>query len=153
MKGKLRKRTLKLSCLSIFACIIALALSGAVMNPQTAAVEHMLNKRVDIMENILSGNISFNEGKKQLKTVEQDKLLTDDLENIKAYQNSDYDKVIDFNILSLEKKSHVADLMTYESRICWTYQGMDKIYSQKCDYYIGVRSDDGRLKLVSFELL
>lgn len=149
----MKERTLKLACVSVLACIIGLALSGAAVDAQGTEVENLLKKRVDIMENTLSGNISFSECRNQLRTVEQDKLLSDDLESIKSYQNSDYDKVIDMKILSIEEKSHVSDLMTYESEIHWTYQGVYSPYSQTRQYYIGVIEDDDELRLVSFELL
>ena len=148
----MKKIDLKWTSLSVVICLVGLILSGASGNTETHTVERLLRKRVDIMENTLSGKITFKEGKEQLSEIEEGKLLNDDVKGMMAFMNSDYDKIIDMDVLSIEKTNEVSDVAVFDGEIQWTYQGMEEIYMENNKYYISVKPDDNKLKLVSFEL-
>lgn len=148
----MKKIDLKWTSLSVIICLVGLILSGASGNTETHTVERLLRKRVDIMENTLSGKITFKEGKEQLSEIEEGKLLNDDVKGMMAFMNSDYDKIIDMDVLSIEKANEVSDVAVFDGEIQWTYQGMEEIYMENNKYYISVKKDDNKLKLVSFEL-
>ena len=51
-KGKVKNRYLKIACVSVFVCIISLTLMGISGDRESMAVEQLLIKRTDIMENV-----------------------------------------------------------------------------------------------------
>ena len=63
-----------------------------------------MKTRVAILNNMLTGNITCSEGQEQLKKVETDALYTKDVENIRAYDASDYDAMEKMEILSLQRQ-------------------------------------------------
>ncbi len=149
----MKKIDSKWTSLSIVICLIGLILSGASGNDDEHIVEQLLRKRTDIMENTLSGKITFKEGKSQLREIEEGKLYSDDIKGMMAFMNGDYDKIISMDVLGLKKVSDISDVAAFDGEIRWTYQGMDEIYLENNKYYIGTKREDDKLKLVSFELL
>lgn len=149
----MKQLDLKWTSLPLVICLVGLILSGASANTDSHEIERLLRKRVDIMENTLSGKIAFKEGKEQLRRIEEGKLYSDDIKGIMAFINSDYDRIINMDILKMEKANNVSNIVSYDSEIRWTYQGMNKIYFENNKYYISAKEDDNKLKLVSFELI
>lgn len=149
----MKKYDIKWTSISVAICLIGIILSGASGDTETHTVERLLRKRVDIMENTLSGKISFKEGKEQLNEIEEGKLYSDDVKGMMAFMNNDYDKIINVDILEISRVNAVSDLIAFEGKIRWTYRGRDDIYLENNKYYIGVKEDDHKLKLVSFELI
>lgn len=148
----MKERHLKTACALTLACIVMVTLIGASKDPAAIEVKQLLMKRTDIMENVLSGNISLEEGKQQLKEVEKDKLYNDDINNLIANMNCEHNKVIAMNITELNRTNKVADLMTYQGNIAWKCSGINGLYTQNCSYIIGVDTSDDAMKLVSFEI-
>lgn len=148
----MKDKYLRIACVSVLICIILITLLGAAADPEITAVEQLLIKRTDIMENVLSGNISLEEGNEQLKEVETGKLYSDDTKNLADNMNCEHNKVIGMKINELERTSRVSHLMTYHGSITWKCSGIDGIYVQKCSYNIGVDDSNDEVKLVSFEI-
>ena len=78
----MKKYDIKWTSISVAICLIGIILSGASGDTETHTVERLLRKRVDIMENTLSGKISFKEGKEQLNEIEEGKLYSDDVKGM-----------------------------------------------------------------------
>ncbi len=148
----MKDKYLRIACVSVLICIILVTLLGAADDPESADVEQLLIKRTDIMENVLSGNISLEEGEIQLKEVETGKLYSDDTKNLADNMNCEHNKVIGMKIKELERTSRVSHLMTYHGSIIWKCSGINGIYVQKCSYNIGVDDSNDEVKLVSFEI-
>lgn len=147
----MNNKNLKLACAAAFACIIGLALLGASGYSETSIVEGLIKQRTDVMDNVLTGRISFGEGKEKLKEIEGEKLLSDDLKSLIEYRNTDIDKVVKMKVINMEKKSHIYDMMTFESEICWTFDGVNGRHTEIGDYLIGVKVSDDEYKLISLE--
>lgn len=153
-KGEIHMKdmNIKVAYLTMVLCIAGTAVSMTYNDSEIKMVSDLLKKRTDIMESTLSGEISFEEGKRLLASIEKDKLYTDDIKSIRAFRNKNYDKITDMKLLSLEKINHVSDLMLFEGEIQWIYDRNDIIYSQNNVYNIGVSEEVDQSKLVYLEL-
>ena len=118
-------------------CVILVSFTG-VRDSGTAEVRRMLEKRTAVMENVLSGRITYDDGKSELMEIEDGSLLSDDLGSLKAYEDTDYEPVQD-------------GTSCYECRICWVYSDHRGLHRETAIYRAGTRLCGGTLKLVMFE--
>lgn len=133
------------------ACVLGMVLLGATADREVYQVRQLLEKRSNIMEKTLFGEITYDEGKRQLKEVEEDKLYRDDVEALTQFEDTDLERTRAMDVIELEKKSHVYDRMSFYGKIKWTISGMEGVYDEIYEYDIGVSSEDGEYRLISFE--
>ena len=133
------------------ACVLGMMLLGATADREVYQVRQLLEKRSNIMEKTLFGEITYDEGKRQLKEVEADKLYRDDVEALTQFEDTDLERTRAMDVIELEKKSHVYDRMSFYGKIKWTISGMEGVYDEIYEYDIGVSSEDGEYRLISFE--
>ena len=133
------------------ACVLGMVLLGATVDREVYQVRQLLEKRSNIMEKTLFGEITYDEGKRQLKEVEADKLYRDDVEALTQFEDTDLERTRAMDVIELEKKSHVYDRMSFYGKIKWTISGMEGVYDEIYEYDIGVSSEDGEYRLISFE--
>lgn len=131
-------------------CVILVSFTG-VRDSGTAEVRRMLEKRTAIMENVLSGRITYDEGKSELMEIEDGSLLSDDLGSLKSYEDTDYEPVHDMIFAGIEKTGSVYETSCYECRICWVYSDHRGLQREMAVYRAGTRLCGGTLKLVMFE--
>ena len=86
-------RYLKAAGAAAVICIIVSVMLGAAENSDVQTVKNLLEKRTAVMENVLFGKMTYDEGKEQLKTIEKDKLYNDDLRALSQYRNTDLESV------------------------------------------------------------
>ena len=133
------------------ACVLGMVLLGATADREVYQVRQLLEKRSNIMEKTLFGEITYDEGKRQLREVEADKLYRDDVEALTQFEDTDLERTRAMDVIELEKKSHVYDRMSFYGKIKWTISGMEGVYDEIYEYDIGVSSEDGEYRLISFE--
>lgn len=131
-------------------CVILVSFTG-VRDSGTAEVRRMLEKRTAVMENVLSGRITYDEGRSELMDIEDGSLLSDDLGSLKAYEDTDYEPVQDMRFVGIEKTGSVYGTSCYECRICWVYSDHRGLHRETAVYRAGTRICGGTLKLVMFE--
>ena len=148
----MKRKYLVIPCLCALVCIAVIALMGAAKNPEEKTVENLLRQRAAIMENMLFGKITYSEGEEKLKEVETGSLYNRDLENVKKYNDTDFEAIDKMDVVSLEKKGQVYDIMNFQGEIKWTYNGYDGRYSTTDKYQIGVSFKSGDYKLISLEI-
>lgn len=148
----MKEKHLKWACIGVFICIVALFLSGFAIKSEGTIVKELLERRTDIMRNVLSGKITYEEGKAQLNEIEKDKLYRDDLESLQKYLKTDIDTVEDMQVINIEKKSHLYDMTTFRSEIYWTYYGAAGKYDETIHYLVGVSNVNDEYKLVSLKI-
>lgn len=134
------------------ACTIGLAFLGAALDSETVVVKRLLEKRADVMGNVLLDKITLEEGKQLLKDIEADKLYRDDLESLQKYDDADINMATDMRVVDLQKTSQLYDMMTFEGEISWRYSGKNGSFGHKDVYQIGVSKEGERYKLISFTL-
>ena len=116
----------------------------------TAEVRRMLEKRTAVMENVLSGRITYDDGKSELMEIVDGSLLSDDLGSLKAYEDTDYEPVQDMIFVGIKKTGSVYGTSCYEW-ICWVYSDHRGLHRETAVYRAGTRLCGGTLKLVMFE--
>ena len=131
-------------------CVILVSFTG-VRDSGTAEVRRMLEKRTAVMENVLSGRITYDDGKSELMEIEDGSLLSDDLGSLKAYEDTDYEPVQDMIVAGIKKTGSVYGTSCYECRICWVYSDHRGLHRETAVYRAGTRLCGGTLKLVMFE--
>ena len=131
-------------------CVILVSFTG-VRDSGTAEVRRMLEKRTAIMENVLSGRITYDEGRSELMEIEDGSLLSDDLGSLKSYEDTDYEPVQDMRFAGIKKTGSVYGTSCYECRICWVYSDHRGLQREMAVYRAGTRLCGGTLKLVMFE--
>ena len=72
------------------ACVLGMVLLGATADREVYQVRQLLEKRSTIMEKTLFGEITYDEGKRQLKEVEADKLYRDDVEALTQFEDKSH---------------------------------------------------------------
>lgn len=149
MKGKY----LRWICIAALCCIVASVMLGASGSSEESHVKALLEKRTTVMDNVLFGRITYDEGCEQLKQVEADKLYNDDLEALSSYRNTDLESVRSMEIIELKKKSRIYDIMTFYCRIKWTYSSQEGLYENTYEYQVGVDVNGGDFRLISFEII
>lgn len=148
----MKKKHLKWVITTAVICIVGLALMGAAGDNETDIVKNLLQNRSFVMENVLFGKITYEEGKAQLKKIEGDRLYNDDLRALRKYRNTDLEKIKKMDIIEMKKKSHIYDRITFSSKIKWTVSGMENVYEETHNYLIGIDVNEGEYKLISFEI-
>lgn len=147
----MNKKQLKLACAAVSVSIAVLGLLGAAWQPETTEVKMLLEKRTHIMENVLTGKITYEEGKQQLKEIESETLYRQDLENLRQYADTDVDRVENMQVVSIVKKDSIYGILAFQAEICWICRGYDGAYTQMGNYVVGVKKSMENYKLISLE--
>lgn len=148
----MKKRIIKTVCAIALACVVLTLFTGAAQSREEEDIEALLQKRTFIMENVLFGRITYEEGKRQLREIEAESQYERDLQALLDYQNTDLAATERMEIVSLAKKSEVYDRISYEARIKWTELYGNDTESEIYSYEIGVIKTDGNLKLAAFDI-
>ena len=148
----MKRRHLKWIVICAFVCICVAAMMGAARNPEITKVENLLDRRCAVMENMLFGKITYEEGKRQLREIETGSLYEKDVESVLNYRDSDFDSVEGMEVLSLEKKDEIYDIKTFHGRIRWTCRNYDGVYKSTDDYLISTTNKGGEVRLISMEI-
>ena len=147
------KKYLTITAMFAVVCILVTILAGFTNTKNEKIVEDLIYQRADILQNMLLGKISIEEGEEKLRDVELGNLYTSDIGNVYAYSNSDYDIVTDIRIVSLDQISNVSDIMTFEGEIEWTTSTNEGLEVLELSHNIGVKNTNSGFKLVTFEPL
>ena len=120
--------------------------------PLPPALDKLLEKRSAVMESVLFGEITYEEGEKQLRQIETGRLYTKDISALREYEDTDLERIRKMDIVSIEKKSRIYDRMTFCIKIDWTIAGMDGVENITREYLAGVDVSNGDYRLISFEI-
>lgn len=130
-------------------CVVLVSFT-CIHDEEAAQVMKLLKARTDIMEEVLNGTITYEKGKSDLMTVESGTLLTDDLRNLRSYENTDHEPVINMEFSNIERTGSVYDVSCYECQVIWTYADTAGVHRENFTYRAGVRKQNGEFKLVMF---
>ncbi|MDO4545104.1 MAG: hypothetical protein Q4C25_03015 [Bacillota bacterium] len=148
----MKKKWFRLILLCAVLCVAGLGLAGATEDKEAGAVKELMYQRTDIIENIMSGVLTYEEGKEQLRQVETGALYSRDLRTLKDYGASDYEKVRNMDIVSLEQMSNIYDSYTFVGEIEWTNEGYEGVYKERITYEIGLKEIKDEYRLTSLEI-
>lgn len=144
---------LKFKCLSIIVIICIFTVTISVNNSGHRDIVYILRIRNDIIENSISGKITYEETKRLLSEIECESVYTNDLKSIKAYVDCEHDKIIDINVLEIKEKGNINGLICFDGKIAVTFLSDSIVYTNINRYNIGVNDMNEDIKLVAFELV
>lgn len=139
-------------CIAASLCFIIIACTAFTENPEEKEIKNLIIRRTDVMESVLFGKITYEEGCRQLAEVETGKLYSDDIEKIKNCQQTDLEKTESIHFVSIEKKTSMFDKVSYTAEIKWTESYGMNIASCTYKYDVGAQKREGEYKLTTFEI-
>ena len=148
----MNRKILKFVGAAALVCIAAMLFTGASADRETEHIRLLIMKRTFVMENVLFGKITYEEGREKLKEIETAGLYERDTSALLDFRNRDLSAADKMEIVSIEKKSHLYDRASYIAEIKWTELYGTEKESETCMYEIGVLNQDDGLKLISFEI-
>ncbi|NLD20369.1 MAG: hypothetical protein GX663_09040 [Clostridiales bacterium] len=148
----MKKNLLRIMGLVVILSFGFLLLAGAGKDPAEKQVITLLEKRTIIMENILSRKVTFEEGKERLKEIEKGSLYKRDVKVLSQYENSDYVKTMDMDVVSIENTGNLYDKKKYICEIQWTFLDYEGEKEETKIYDVCVEWDGSRNKLITFQM-
>lgn len=138
----------------IFPAIIVIimsVLSGFTNQSNEVNVENLVTNRAHIMQRAFYNQISLQEAETQLAEIEVSPILTEDITNLRNWENQDLDVVKKINFISIEQKKNFMGYLTYNASISWDMCGLSEDYTMIGDYYIVLKLIDDKYLLSKFE--
>ena len=99
------------------ACVLGMVLLGATADREVYQVRQLLEKRSNIMEKTLFGEITYDEGKRQLKEVEADKLYRDDVEALIQFEDTDLERTRAMDRAGKEEPCLRQDVLLWQDKM------------------------------------
>lgn len=118
----MKEKCLKGVAISAIVCMTIFCIIGAAENHETKIVKNLLKKRAFVMENVLSGRITYEAGKERLSEIESKHLYEKDINVIQNCYTADDRRLHNIEILFLEKTSEMYDEKYFSGRINNIYQ-------------------------------
>lgn len=132
--------------LCAFSVICFCLFSGFSIKTPEKAVQSLIQKRTAVFQNLAAKNISRSEAETQLRRIEGDKALRQDLERIED-SHEKTDTFIFVKCKELKQKKQFFQYTTYEAEIQW-----DCGYAISSENYnLVIEKQPGGFKLIVFE--
>ena len=145
-------KLVKWTCITASLFVLMSVISYAGETPAEREIKKLINKRTDVMESVLFGQITYEEGCRQLKEIEIGSLYDEDVEQLRVYRNSDCAKTERTEFINVKQKTQMYDKTSFEVKIKWTeYYGQQRC-SNLCIYDVGAQVRDGDYKLTTFKI-
>lgn len=144
----MKEKCLKGVVISAIVCMTFFCIIGAAENHETKIVKNLLKKRAFVMENVLSGRITYEAGKERLSKIESNHLYENDINVIQNCCTTDNKRLHDVEIIFLEKTSEMYDEKYFSGRINNIYSDKENLYTESSEYTIGVTGWNEEPKLI-----
>lgn len=145
-----RKRSIAFAVLCAALIIIVSMFSGFTQINQEDIVTSVLKQRTDILQDAFYSKITKEDAEKQLEKIETYPLLTEDIQQLRAWENTDMDFVKNMSVTNLCVKKNFLEYLTYEADILWEMRGFDSDYFMKGSYHIVMKKVNEEYKLSCF---
>lgn len=115
-------------------------------------VKKLIIKRADVMESVLFGQITYEEGCKQLKEFETGSIYDKDVSSLTKCTDTDLSKIEKLEFVSIEEKTRMYDKVSFEAEILWVESYGMKREHRTCTYDVGAQVKEGEYVLTTFEI-
>ena len=125
------------------------------LDKEKILIEDLFKTRAEIWNKVYDHSSKLEDFEEALKGIEEDPLLTHDLNTILDLKRmpTDMDKVLSVVVLDIRDISYGRTSMNATVKINWKMQGKDSYYYEEIDYYvILVLSEEGRWKLSDYSI-
>lgn len=115
-------------------------------------VKKLIVKRADVMESVIFGQITYDEGCRQLKEFETGSIYEKDVSNLKKYINTDLSKIQKLEFVSINEKTRMYNKISFEVEILWVESYGTERECRVCIYDVGAQVNEGEYMLTTFEI-
>lgn len=144
---QMKKRYFNLLAVPALAVIVFCLFSGfSSQDPQDAA-KSLIDQRTVILQSFSRGELPYAEAEKQLRRIEDETILEEDLSDLSDKGFSDASVTCSVGFKTMVKKKQFFQYITYEAEIVWD----TKSSASEALYNVVVREDSGGYKLTVFE--
>ncbi len=137
-----------------FLLILALSIfSGYGYGSEQEAVKHLLSERIAILQQAYYGGTTKEESERHLVRIETQPLLGEDILSLREIKDTDIDRVVNMEIISIKQVKRLYSFHTYQIRICWYMSGAEGNYKETADYHAVIKYDGKDYKIKEFAAL
>ena len=137
----------------VMAAILSGSASGLAFGDRKEdTVRELVSRRTDAMSGYFSSKLSYWEAGRQLRKMEEGRLLEEDLKNMREYFRTDIEQVREYEILNVNFTMKEEDILCATVEIQWETEGLDGVdcftefYSVICER----NPEEDEYKLVHF---
>lgn len=123
----------------------------AAPNDDTKTVESLLTDRISTLSGFYDAEIDKDETRSRLEYIEADKLLHNDLTLMKAYENTDMDRIIDAEVKIISCKRMAYGIIKGNAEITYTMEGYDGRRTESHAYFYTGEIIDEKTKLTQLK--
>ena len=148
----MKEKYMKVAAILAAICLIFFFVAGAAESRETKIVKNLLKKRAFVMENVLSGRITYETGKERLSEIESRNLYETDINALRSCRSGDGERLHDVEIIFLEKTSEMYDEKHFSGKINKIYSNNENLYTESSEYTVGVEDLEEEPKLIFLKL-
>lgn len=133
--------------------IIAVSLlSGFTYHDDTELLKSMLIERTQILQDGFFGITDRKYAESIIAEFETQPLLSEDIKNLRSYNETDFDRVEKMTFVSVEKQSSFMEYVTFKVTILWNMRNPEGKYETYGTYYVVMKKAGNSYHLSKFEL-
>ena len=144
---KMKKSMLKIAVIPVVLMISTVMVSGS--GPE-ADISMLICQRTDIMNEYFSGQILYKEAADRIEKIEKGRLLTEDLNAMKEYFQTDIEEVTAYEITKVDITEADETLICAVVTDCWEVYGTDGEENIEGIYSVIAEKCENSYKLVQF---
>ncbi len=145
------RRYYKLFLFPAIIIIIAGFFSGFSEQSLTQTAKNLLEQRTKILQQAYYGQIERDQAEKYLNKIEMYPLLSEDIGNLKAMEDTDPDKVTSMEFLDIKQDDKLFLYVSMHVKIRWHMSGSGTDYISDNDYLVILKSTKDGYKLTRFD--
>lgn len=142
----------KLMVPSLIVIAVSL-LTGFGVQEKQDTVTALLTDRAAILQKAYYGEITADEAESQLRKVETQPLLKEDVTALRTADFSEMDIIEKLEVENLQQKMTMFDNISFQGYLTWYMRGMSGSYISEGEYYILIKSSSNQWKLSQFSPL
>jgi hypothetical protein len=144
------RRYYKLFIFPAIIVIIAGFFSGFSEQSLTQTAKDLLEQRTKILQQAYYGQIERDQAEKYLSKIEMYPLLSEDIGNLKAMEDTDQDKVTSMEFLDVKQDDKLFLYVSLHVKIRWHMSGSGTDYISDNEYLVILKSTKDGYKLTRF---
>jgi len=137
--------------LPAISIIIAGFFSGFSEQSCVQIAKKLLEERTHVLQEAYYGRIEPEQAETYLAKIETYPLLTEDIENLRTADATDFDRVKSMEFLEIAQENKLLGYVSLHAKIRWHLCGAGSDYISDNDYFIILKSIDGVYRLSQFD--
>lgn len=146
------KKHYNLMTIPALIIIIISLLSGFTYHDDEELLKSMLIERTQILQDGFFGMTDRKYAENMITELEVQPILSEDVKNLRGYEQTDMDRVEKMTFVSVEKKSNFMGYITFEVQILWDMRSPEGKYETYGTYHTVLKKTGNSYYLSKFEL-